>query len=275
MVRVSRERAGRARGANLTPSNVPLPLILLPQAAQGAIPSSPIDLVLGATTVTQVVLILLACLSLLSWSIMFGVWRSLSKALSAADKFMQDFDHASHVDEAVAFAKRAKPSAMPRLMMRAMRFVSDARVAGQQIRERSTPSGIALDAPPAATLSGSQIETLHLVLDSDASDERDRIGRFLPWLATIGSVSPLIGLLGTVLGVIEAFLGIASKGSGNLAAVAPGVAEALIATAAALSVAIPATFGYNIFASRLNRLDGKMESFSTALIAMLVREGRI
>jgi biopolymer transport protein TolQ len=250
-----------------------LPLL---QAAQGAVPSSPIDLVLNASRMTQVVLIVLAFLSLLSWSIMFGVWRTSSKALSAADKFTKDFEAASHVDEAVAFAKRAAPSALPRLFMRAMRFVADARVAGQQVRERSTtPGGIALDAPPSATLSGSQIETLHLVLDSDASDERDRIGRFLPWLATIGSVSPLIGLLGTVLGVIEAFLGIASKGSGNLSAVAPGVAEALIATAAALSVAIPATFGYNIFASRLNRLDGKMESFSTALIALLVREGRI
>ena len=75
-------------------------------------------------------------------------------------------------------------------------------------------------------------------------------------------MSPLIGLLGTVLGVIEAFLGIASKGSGNLSAVAPGVAEALIATAAALAVAIPATFGYNIFAESaqsLRRTDGELQ----------------
>jgi biopolymer transport protein TolQ len=134
---------------------------------------------------------------------------------------------------------------------------------------------VAGDTPVAATLSGSQIETLYLLLDTQASEERGRIGRFLPWLATIGSASPLIGLLGTVLGIIEAFLGIASQGSGNLSAVAPGVAEALIATAAALTVAIPATFGYNIFANRLNQLDGKMESFSTALIALLVREGMI
>ena len=153
-----------------------------------------------------------------------------------------------------------------------MHFVSDARVANQQLRERATPVG---DMPAAATMSGSQIETLHLLLDTEAANERDRLGRFLPWLATIGSVSPLIGLLGTVLGVIEAFLGIATKGSGNLAAVAPGVGEALTATAAALIVAIPATFGYNIFASRLNRFDGTLESFGTAVIALLVREGRI
>src|SRR5205823_9746638 len=99
--------------------------------------------------------------------------------------------------------------------------------------------------------------------------------RHVPVLATIGSVSPLLGLLGTVIGVIQAFIGIATKGSGNLSAVAPGVAEALIATAASLAVAIPATFGYNILANRLNRFDGAMERFNAAVIARFVREGQI
>jgi biopolymer transport protein TolQ len=246
---------------------------MLLQIERGAVPTSPLDLILNASTMTQIVLIFLALLSLLSWAIMFGVWRSIAKSSTAAEKFWHEFERASRLDDAGALAKRSTPSALPRLFMRAMHFVSDARVANQQLLERTTPmSG---DSTPARSLSGSQLETLHLVLDSDASDERDRIGRFLPWLATIASVSPLIGLLGTVLGVIDAFLGIASKGSGNLSAVAPGVAEALIATAAALAVAIPATFGYNIFASRLNRFDGRMESFNTAVIALLVREGRI
>lgn len=243
------------------------------QASRGAVPATPVDLILSATPITQVVLIVLAFLSLLSWAIMFGVWRSLARASSAAERFWHEFEHTGGLDEAGALVKRARPSALPRLFVRAMHFVSDARVANQQVRERATPIGV--DAPPDATLSGSQIETLHLLLDTQASDERDRLGRFLPWLATIGSVSPLIGLLGTVLGVIEAFLGIASKGSGNLSAVAPGVGEALTATAAALAVAIPATFGYNIFASRLNRFDGRMERFGTAVIALLVREGRV
>ncbi|MDB4876277.1 MAG: MotA/TolQ/ExbB proton channel [Gemmatimonadetes bacterium] len=243
------------------------------QASRGVIPSGPIELVMNATTMTKVVLVVLACLSLLSWSVMFVVWRTLGKAMRDAEKFMHDFERSPRLDDAGALAKRSPVGALPRLFLRAMHFVSDARVANQQMRERSGPS--AGDAPSQATLSGSQIETLHLLLDSEASDERDRIGRFLPWLATVGSASPLIGLLGTVLGIIEAFIGIASKGSGNLSAVAPGVAEALIATAAALMVAIPATFGYNIFANKLNRFDGRMESFSTAVIALLVREGRI
>ena len=238
----------------------------------GAVPSTPIELVLNATLATQIVLGVLAFLSLLSWAIMFGVWRSLAKATHATVKFWRDFEKAHRIEEANAMAKRAPPSAATRLFLRAMHFVADARVASQHTLEMMTP---ATDTPRSVTLTGSQLETLHLLLDSDASAERDRIGRFLPWLATIGSVSPLIGLLGTVLGVIDAFLGIASQGSGNLSAVAPGVAEALIATAAALAVAIPATFGYNIFAGRLNRFDGKLESFGMSVIALLVREGRI
>lgn len=246
---------------------------LLVQSLRGAVPSSPLELIVNASIVTQVVVALLAVLSLLSWSIILGTWRGLAKATKMAEKFRHEFERATRLDEAGALAKRSPASALPRLFIRAMHFVSDARVANQQVRERSAPT--TGDAPSSSTLSGSQIETLHLLLDSEATDERDRIGRFLPWLATIGSVSPLIGLFGTVLGVIDAFLGIAIKGSGNLAAVAPGVSEALIATAVALAVAIPATFGYNIFASRLNRFDSRMESFGAATIALLVREGRI
>jgi len=245
---------------------------ILSLQVRGAVPSTPVELVTNATTATQIVLAVLVFLSLLSWAIMFGVWRSLSKASRTSIKFWREFERASRLDEAAVLAKHATPSAATRLFQRAMTFVSDARVATQTTLEQQIPTR---DSPRAATLSGSQIETLHLLLESEATTERDRLGRFLPWLATIGSVSPLIGLLGTVLGVIDAFIGIATKGSGNLSAVAPGVAEALVATAAALIVAIPATFGYNIFAGRLNRFDGLMESFGTSTIALLVREGQI
>ena len=239
---------------------------------RGAVPATPIELITDATTLTKGVLVILVLLSLLSWAIMFALWRELARAQRTSLKFFRDFERASRLDEAGALAKVTAPNALTRLFMRAAHFVSDTRVRNQQSRERDAGEATAR---AAGTLTGSQIETLHLLLETDAATERDRLGRFLPWLATIGSVSPLIGLLGTVLGVIDAFIGIATKGSGNLSAVAPGVAEALIATAAALVVAIPATFGYNIFAGRLNRFDGMMESFGTATIALLVREGQI
>ena len=239
-------------------------MIALLQAA-GAVPTSPKELILNASTETQVVLGILIVLSLVSWAIMFGVGRQLSNSLRASMTFARDVERAPRLAAAAEASKHSSPNAAQRLLVRAMQFVGD-------IGPPSGSVGGGVQLSPMAA--ASRVETLRLVLDAESLSERDRLGRFLPWLATIGSASPLIGLLGTVLGVINAFVGIATKGSGNLAAVAPGVAEALVATAAALSVAIPATFGYNILASRLNRLDNLLEGFGTTVIAMLVREGR-
>jgi biopolymer transport protein TolQ len=236
--------------------------------AAGAVPTSPKELILNASTETQVVLGILAVLSLVSWAIMLGVGRELTKSLKSATAFAREVERAPRVEAAAVAARHAGPNASQRLLVRALQFLGETPPPSMGYSESS---GAVLSATHAA----SRVETLRLVLDAEALSERDRLGRFLPWLATIGSASPLIGLLGTVLGVINAFVGIATRGSGNLAAVAPGVAEALVATAAALSVAIPATFGYNILANRLNRLDNLLEGFGTTLIAMLCREGRL
>ena len=236
--------------------------------AAGAVPTSPKELILNASTETQVVLGILAVLSLVSWAIMLGVGRELTKSLKSATAFAREVERAPRVEAAAVAARHAGPNASQRLLVRALQFLGETPPPSMGYGESS---GAVLSATHAA----SRVETLRLVLDAEALSERDRLSRFLPWLATIGSASPLIGLLGTVLGVIDAFIGIATRGSGNLAAVAPGVAEALVATAAALSVAIPATFGYNILANRLNRLDNLLEGFGTTLIAMLGREGRL
>jgi biopolymer transport protein TolQ len=228
-----------------------------------AVPSSAWELVAYGSVETKVVLVLLLVLSLVSWGVMIAKWLEFRRVTAAGRSFLREFEHARGLDDAESAAVRATPSPYVDIFRRALQFLAETRPALGGTPDRS------------ARLSGSQVEALRLVLDSETNAERDRLARFVPWLATIGSVSPLIGLLGTVLGVISAFTGIAQKGSGNLGAVAPGVAQALVATAAALSVAIPAVFGYNIFASRLNRIDSELEGFGSELIALLVREGRI
>lgn len=235
-----------------------------------AVPTSPRDLVVNAGTETHVVLAILIVLSLVSWAIMLGVGRELSRSLRLATAFAREVERASRLSAVGEVSKHSSPNAAQRLLMRALQFVGDVGTTRERVAFSDEPV-----VPMSPTAAASRVETLRLVLDAEALSERDRLGRFLPWLATIGSASPLIGLLGTVLGIITAFLGIATRGSGNLAAVAPGVAAALIATAAALAVAIPATFGYNILAHRLNRLDNLLEGFGTTVIAMLVREGRV
>lgn len=239
---------------------------------QGAIPTTPLELIANSTAVTQVVLVVLVVLSLISWTVIIGTWIQLSVANRRAQKFAQEFDRTRRLEEASSLARRSVKNAFSKLFLRASQFVVEMRGAGLRAKEPVPEDTGTL---PNVTLSGAQLESLHLLLDAEADEERDRLGRHVPWLATIASVSPLLGLLGTVLGVIQAFIGIAIKGSGNLSAVAPGVAEALIATAASLAVAIPATFGYNLLANRVNRFDGAMERFNASVIARLVREGQI
>ena len=228
-----------------------------------AIPSTPMELISASSGATKFVLAVLAALSLISWTIMIAKWREFKRAERNGRDFMDQFERAHTLDEAAGIADRAPPSPHKGVLVRAVRFITE-----------TTPA-LAATGERRARLSASQVEALRQVLDSESGAVRDQLGRFVPTLATIGSVSPLIGLLGTVLGVIEAFIGIATKGSGNIGAVAPGVAEALIATAVALSVAIPAVFGYNIFAHRLNRFDGELDGLGSELIALMVREGRI
>ena len=228
-----------------------------------AVPTTPVEMVRNATLATKVVLAILVLLSLISWAIMLVKWLQFRRVRVVSATFMRDFERSPGFEQAAMVGRRMERTPHAQILSRAHTFITE------------VPPALGATPGRGAKFSGSQVEALRLVLDSETNSARDRLGHFIPWLATIGSVSPLIGLLGTVLGVISAFIGIATRGSGNIGAVAPGVAEALIATAAALSVAIPAVFGYNIFASRLNRIDSELEGFGTEIIALLVREGRI
>ena len=236
---------------------------ILVWAQVGAVPTSPLEMIVHGTTATKIVLAVLIVLSLISWAIMFAKWSQFRSITRNAATFVHNFERASSFEAAVDGVRESSDLPQARILRRASDFLHGV-----------TP-GLAATPGRAAKFSGSQVEALRLVLDSETAAARDRLSRYIPSLGTIGSVSPLIGLLGTVLGVVEAFIGIASQGSGNIGAVAPGVAEALIATAAALAVAIPAVFGYNLFANRLNRIDSELEGFGTDLIVLLVREGRI
>lgn len=239
------------------------PLALVQVEVPSMVPHTPWEMVLAGSALTQGIFVFLVLLSLLSWGIVLAKWREFRRATRSGDDFMREFERSETLDEAARASARAGASPHTRVFARALQFLQDTKPALAGSPDRT------------ARYSGSQVEALRLVLDAETNAERDQLGTYLPWLATIAAVSPLVGLLGTVIGIIYAFVGIAEKGSGNLSAVAPGVAEALIATALALAVAIPAVFAYNLFSSRLNRLDGDLEGFGSELIALLVREGRI
>lgn len=234
---------------------------------QGAatVPRSSLELVLVSSTETKVVLAITVLFSLVSWFIIIAKWWQFRRLNQQADRFFSEMERSTRLQEAYHAVMKQPPSPYNRLFREAITFYSELR------------PGALRDERPAQhnSLSGTQLEALKMVLGKEVAAERDLLGHYVPWLATIGSVSPLLGLLGTVLGVMDAFIGIATRGSGNISAVAPGVAEALVTTVAGLGAAIPAVIGYNMFVNRVRLFAGELEGFANELVGTMAREGLV
>ena len=232
-----------------------------------AIPTTPWELVLTSSRETKFVLAILVVFSLVSWYLIALKWWQFRRMRQQADRFMTEIERAARLEDAYHAAMRLPPSPYNRLLREGMHFFGELK-----------PGGLKSDgpiAPSQATLTTTQLEALRMVLAKEVAAERDAAARFIPWLATFGSVSQLLGLLGTVLGVMDAFIGIAVGGSGNIAAVAPGVAEALVTTVGGLAVAVPSVMAYNLFVNRLGLFAGELEGFAQEIIGTMAREGRL
>jgi biopolymer transport protein TolQ len=219
------------------------------------------DLILASTTETKIVLAVTILFSLVSWFLIGMKWWQFRRIASHSQRFFSELGRTASLREAYRNVMKLPPSPFSRLFREGITFYSGLR-----------PGAIGEQPEQAYSLSDTQLEALKMVLSKEIGAERDRVAHYVPWLASIGVVSPLLGLLGTVLGVMDAFLGIAQRGSGNIAAVAPGVAEALVTTVAGLAVAIPAILAYNFFAGRVSRFEGELEGFGNALVGWMARE---
>lgn len=231
-----------------------------------AVPTTPWELVLTSSRETKLVLAILVLFSVVSWYLIILKWWQFRHVRRQADRFMKEIEKAPRLEEAYHAAMRLPSSPYNRLLREAVQFFSHLKPG--VLREPAA-------APAHPTLTMMQLEALRMVLAKEIAAERDAAARFIPWLATFGSVSPLLGLLGTVLGVMDAFIGIAVGGSGNIGAVAPGVAEALVTTVAGLAVAVPAVMAYNLYVNRLGLFAGELEGFAQEIIGTLAREGRL
>ncbi len=239
-------------------------MITIMLQAGRAVPQSAWDLVWGGTLPTTIVLLVLAAFSIASWVLIFWKWRQFSGIRQEGDRFLDAIERSHRMEDAYRAILTLPDSPYGRVFRQGVNFFSELRPGG--LREGSS-------AEEGLTLT--QLEVLRLVMDKEEAQERDDLAIGLTWLAIIGSVSPLLGLMGTVIGVMNAFLGIVVTGSTNISAVAPGVAEALITTVAGLAVAIPAVIAYNFYVARLNLVMGEIEGFSSEFIGTLAREGRV
>ena len=232
------------------------------QQAPEAMPSTAAQLILTSSPETRVVLVVIAVFSVAAWFIIGWKWWQLRRLGGQGERFFGELERFPRLQDAYRSVMKLPPSPYTRLFREGITFYNELRPGALTEGETANHS-----------ISESQLEALKMVLGKEVAAERDEASTYVSWLATIGSVSRLMGLLGTVLGVMDSFLGIARHGSGNISAVAPGVAEALITTVAGLAAAIPAVLAYNYFAGRIARLEGELEGFGNELVGWMAREG--
>jgi biopolymer transport protein TolQ len=230
----------------------------------GALPRTVTELLAASSLATKVILGVLLLFSLICWFLILLKALQFRRVRKRGDRFFGALQRTTRLQDAYHVVMKLPPSPYGRLLREGVNFFSELRPGALQ-EERELQN----------VLTPTQLEALRMVLAKELAAERDLMAQYLPWLATIGSVSPLLGLLGTVLGVMDAFLGIAAGGSGNVSAVAPGIAEALITTVLGLAVAIPAIIAYNLFVNRLGVFAGELEGFAYEIVGTMAREGRI
>ena len=216
-------------------------------------------IILGAGIIVKLVLLLLALFSVFSWTIIFIKLIQVHRANSDSERFMDFFWKSKRFD---AIASQVDRFANSPLTVLFNEGYSELKKVVEQ-DGKSDGSAISTD------LGG--VENVSRALRRATNLEITRLEKYLTFLATTGSTSPFIGLFGTVWGIMTAFEGIGKTGSASLAVVAPGIAEALIATAIGLVAAIPAVMAYNHFQHKIRVLINEMDSFSTEFLNIVQR----
>jgi biopolymer transport protein TolQ len=204
-----------------------------------------LDLVNETGPVAKIVLLILLAFSLISWAIILSKWGLLRRARVQSGRFSRAFRKARQLQDVSSVAEQFKPSPLVGV------FES-----GFDEYKRQLGNGGVLK----------NLVSIQRAMQIAVSEEISRFERNLPWLAITAAVTPFIGLFGTVWGIIDAFHGLGAAGAATLRAVAPGISEALITTAAGLAAAIPAVIAYNLIGSSIRDFAARGDDFSLEML---------
>jgi len=216
---------------------------------------SMLHLIANASFVVQFVMFILLAASVVSWTFIFSKRKELKQAFSVTDEFEEAFWSGG---ELTALYRKLSgnefdPEGIEKIFLAGYKEFS-------RMQQKE-------DVEPVI-----QVESAQRVMRIELNRELDRLDESLPFLATVGSTSPYIGLFGTVWGIMNSFSALGDVKNATLALVAPGISEALVATAMGLFAAIPAVMGYNRFSTRLDRLTGRYELFVDEFVVLLQRQ---
>jgi len=212
-------------------------------------------LVTEASFVVQFVMLILLLASLTSWTFIFIKAKELSRALEITDEFEEQFWSGIALAELYRklTSNNFQPEGIEKIFLAGYKEFS-------RMRQSGTVEPIV------------QVESAQRAMRIELNRELDRLDEHLPFLATVGSTSPYVGLFGTVWGIMNSFMSLGNLKQATLQLVAPGIAEALIATAIGLFAAIPAVVSYNRFSTRLDKLTGRYELFVEEFVVLLQRQ---
>ncbi|HYE24755.1 MAG TPA: protein TolQ [Clostridia bacterium] len=205
-----------------------------------------VSLIAQTGLVAKLVLLILLAFSVFSWMIIISKWGLFRRARVQSSRFLKAFRKTGRLQEIAAVADQFRPSPLVAVFEGAV----------EEIRRQN-------GAP--------RTQNVQRAAQIASSEELTRLEERLPWLATTGAITPFVGLFGTVWGIIDAFHGLGTAGAATLRAVAPGISEALITTAAGLFAAIPAVIAYNAFSQQIRQFGARMDDFSLELLNTIDR----
>jgi len=210
-----------------------------------------VDLVLQTGPVAKTVLLLLIAFSVLSWAVILSKWRLISRARTQSGRFVRSFRKAQRLQDIASLAEQFRPSPLVGVFEGAV---------AEFKRQMGTTGGI------------HNLAAIQRAMQIASSEGITRLERNLPWLAITGVVTPFIGLFGTVWGIIDAFHGLGTAGAATLRAVAPGISEALVTTAAGLAAAIPAVIAYNLIIGSIREMASRNDDFALEMLNLVERQ---
>jgi biopolymer transport protein TolQ len=235
-------------------------------ALGGNFQGSLLNMILNAGLMVQFVLLLLLAFSVISWAIILMKYRVLRQIQKENDAFLDLYMKKTKLSEIFPESKKFQNSSLAEIFRSGYtELVKVTRV----IKESST--GRDPEAADRLSLEMNRIDNVERALNRARDAECAKMESTLSFLATTGSASPFIGLFGTVWGIMNTFKDIGARGSATLAVVAPGISEALVATAAGLAAAIPAVIFYNYYLNRIKTMTQEMDNYSSELLNIIER----
>ncbi len=231
-----------------------------------------IQMILHAGPMVKFVMLILFLFSICTWAIIFLKFRMLRRARDETDDFLELFYESRDIKKIYRSSQSLKLSPVARLFTAGYAEFTRFRKLQGGDPGNTSQGGPAGEPDVPVRTQQTLMDNLERALRKAEIDQNKRLVKALGFLATTGNTAPFIGLFGTVWGIMGTFHSIGLKGSANLAVVAPGISEALVATAAGLAAAIPAVVAFNYFTQRVASLRAEMDIFATDFLSMVVRQ---